>query len=168
MKKILSFLAIGSILPLITFGHGLGQSLEQPAGEYVVNLEYNRLELSAGETTTFGLNLFDRSRKPADFSSVLFEIYTEGKTFLSVFVDRPEDGEAAIDYVFAEGGSYKVDVKFVNNGKGVAETTFDLSVESGEEKLWYRQPLFIATVIVIAAGVAAAFISYRLGKKSRK
>lgn len=168
MKKIILFLAIGSILPLSTLGHGLGQSLEQPAGDYIANLEYNRLELSAGETTTFGLNLLDRSRKPADFSSVLFEIYADDKTLLSVFVDRPEDGEAAIDYFFVEGGSYSVAVKFVNDGKGIAETSFDLIVESVEEQPWYRQPFFIATIIVIAAGVAAAFIAYRLGKKSRK
>ncbi|MEX2090823.1 MAG: hypothetical protein WD989_01660 [Candidatus Paceibacterota bacterium] len=150
------------VLPVVVFGHGLGQKLEQPAGDYVANLEYNRLELSAGETTTFNANLFDKSNNPVDFSQVLFEIYQEEKTLLSVFASRLANGESSVDYTFAEEGKYRAEIKFVKDGKGIAEAKFDLDVAAGKNKAaWYKNQLLTGIVGGFVLGLISVLLFRR-------
>lgn len=71
-------------LPSMVFGHGLGGSLEQKAGEYTLVLGYNTLTVDSGKTIGLNFELKDGSGNELEFERALVEITKNEETLLSV------------------------------------------------------------------------------------
>lgn len=162
MKKITVIILFLFLAVNIVFGHGLGGSLEQKAGEFTIVLGYNTFKIESGKTMGLNFELKDGSGSEVDFERALVEIRKNEETMLSVFVNKPNFGETSLDYLFHEPGNYQIEVKFVNKDesgfdKGIAEAVFDFPVE-GSPTPWYKNLLFIGGVVGLVAGASATLL----------
>lgn len=160
MKK-LTLITVLFLFPVLMSAHGLGGSIEQTKGEYILGIGYNTYELASNKTISLDFDLFTLNREPVPFAEVLVEISKDDKTLLSAFVPNPEFGYPIVDYFFFEGGNYKIDIKFIEKdedgfNKGIVETSFDFPISEGRP--WYQSALLIGGAVGLAVGVLAALL----------
>ncbi len=174
MKQSMLFLC-GSLLLLTTFGsvqaHGLGLSLEEVVGEYLIDIGYDQ-QLIAGEQILFDFNLYNQRRDgledPADYTSVAFEVSLNGTTVFSRQVAR-NTAQTFMTVVFPTSGQYGLHTIFFRDEEKFAETTFSVGVANPVSAQKMTSPLDIfeiasyavALVICIAAGIGLLIMRSR-------
>lgn len=123
----------------IAQANGFGIKLDQPVGDYIVNIDADTYVLTALESVRFDVMLWNRDRtERIDFDNVWVNITPKGSfgpTFAGL-LGRPVFGGFGMTYVFPNPGEYNLSVRLGKIGeKGVetvAETSFELSVEDSE------------------------------------
>ena len=117
----------------IAGGHGLGQSFEQKAGNYVIDVGYDAIDkIYSVDTVHFDFNLWKENRMDmADFDHVWVRIAPKDKGILFTgFLYRPDFLLTGMSYTFEVAGEYDLTVRFLNkNDETLAEASFPLTVE---------------------------------------
>jgi len=124
------------------YGHGLGQTVVKTVGDYHVDLEYESLELRAQEPVRMNFNI--RWVDPAHKADLIFtdvwvriiEANTGGGFDPTVFagpISQANFGPTGMTYVFPRGGTYQVEVRFENEDKTIAESSFELTVTNAPQ-----------------------------------
>jgi hypothetical protein len=143
--------------------HGLGLSLEEVVGEYLIDVGYDQ-QLIAGEQILFDFNLYNQRRDglqdPTDYSSVAFEVSLNGTTVFSRQVAR-NAAKTFMTVVFPTSGQYGLHTIFFRDDEKFAETTFSVAVANPVSAKKMASPLDIfeiasyavAVVICIGAGI---------------
>lgn len=165
MRYLLLTIALLAAIASVTHGHGFGQTLEKAIGDFVIDVDYDALELRAGEPARFNFNIWNKDRtQPSEFTDVWVRIApqnTQGVVFAGS-VHNPEFGFAGFTYTFPRSGFYELAVRFQKNGEQLAEeVSFPLTVTAGEtqegSRNWRDVILGIVIGLIIGFSLALAF-----------
>ena len=146
----------------------------------IVDVDYAESSIEAGSTGRFDFGLFtDETRqRPAAFSDVWVRIVQKdgskaGKMLFAGPIAKQEFGGNGFSYVFPEGGTYTLGVRYNDASKGdfgetVGEAEFELNVlRSPDEDTFAFGTEFWLGLLVGLLGGAVAITPYLLrGKKS--
>lgn len=176
MRKKEIFILIAPFLLLVlgislVSAHGLGQSFSQEVGDYLIEFEYESLEVTSDEAVPYVFRLLEKeSQKPVSFESLLVRFVTaDNSTNLVARLseDKITAGAARLTLLLP-AGQHQVELNFQNEEETFAETTFDHKVLSSEEVGKLPLPLigsFIGGVGLGALGVR--LLSAKSPKKNK-
>jgi hypothetical protein len=126
-------------LPAILLAHGIGQSLYQPVGPHIAELEYETFELIAGEEVTINFNLFSTTTiLQPNITRVEAAIYREEKVLGRYTAEAREYLRPSIRLTFPRAGDYLVQAAYFDDAVLVTETSFPLTVSPA---VWQKRLL---------------------------
>ena len=140
----------------IASGHGLGQSFEQKAGNYLVDVGYSSPDnIETGDFTRFDFNLWKEDKSDVvDFDHVWVRIAPQGgrgANFAGFFY-HPTPLSSGMSYKFEKAGTYELTVRFLDKDEAnIAEATFSLEVISEGSFLSFLK--FSSTILGVLAGL---------------
>ena len=148
--------------PLYTGAHGAGVSLEEIAGEYIVDIGYDIFEPRAGDAVRFDFTLWNKERTDSpEITGVWFRIAPEVGQGI-IFAGQlgvPEFGPPGMSYAFPKAGDYTLTARFMNKDAVLAETLFPFSVREGENAAQARWILYVSLFFMgILTGFFASFL----------
>lgn len=155
---------VGLALAISAFAHGVGQSLEQVVGEYLVDIGYSAFELTSGETVRFDFDVLDNNtREPVPFTDIWVRVSEGHKTVFAGGIMRARLGATGMSMVFPSAGEYELRVRYQNNDTTVVEAAFPLIVVQGRDNAprgnaWQ---FLIGGLGGLAAGLGAAMVFRR-------
>lgn len=147
MKYLIALFSL-IVLALVLAGgaraNGFGIALDQPAGEYIANVDYDANGLFLGAPVQFAFQLFTKDRsETVEIDDVWVTIIPTGAQnanymppFLDVGIIVPQSSivPPGMTFTFPYGGSYDLKVRFDKGGTALAEASFPLTVGGAEEK----------------------------------
>ncbi len=178
---ILLFVASLYIAPVDTVhahgGEGLNFTSTTTKG-YIVDVDYSDLSVEAGRIGRFDFRLFtDRTWETVvDFTDIWVRIVEKngskaGKTLFAGPISEQEFGGDGFSYVFPEGGTYTLSLRYNDARKGdfgetVGEAEFELNVlRSPDENTFTFGIEFWIGLLVGFLGAAAVAIPYLLPRR---
>ncbi|MDP3963846.1 MAG: hypothetical protein Q8Q39_05115 [bacterium] len=156
--------------------HGLGNSIEQTVGGYLIDIGYDAAEIAAQDQIRFDFAAYSAtSTLPADFSDVWVRISTVGKSqngsavFFAGNLHATGYGPANMSYAFPKAGEYELAVRFQKNGKSIIETAVPVTVaenESASPPVMDFLTLPVLAALLIGLGAGAALCMRSSGKRA--
>jgi len=124
--------------------NGFGVTLDKVVGDYTANVDYDAVAgIFAGEPVQFAFQLFNKNRSELiDFTDVWVTVAPTG-TGTGYMPPIFEGGITGLNsgfvpsgmmFVFQNGGSYDLKLRFDKDNKTLAEVTFPLTVVGAGEK----------------------------------
>lgn len=121
-----------------SLGHGLGQTLRKESEKWIVELEYEALELTEDEPVEYAFRLIDKeSNKAAEFDSVDVRVVDRNKNsgvFSANLSPKAAFSLGPRVYLKLEEGDYTFGTTFNQGEEELAKESFDLTVLKGESK----------------------------------
>lgn len=132
---LLSFVLL--FLPTQVFAHGLGQSFANEEGDYLVEFEYDALEVTSDESVPYVFRILQKQDdSPVNFESLLVRFVEKEGNATYLVARLAEDAlleGAARTTLLLPQGEYEVELNFQDEeGETFAESTFDHTVQAGE------------------------------------
>jgi hypothetical protein len=153
-------LVIILFIPVFTFAHSEGNSLEAVSNEYLIDVGYDAEELIAGQAILFDFNLLDKTGKEfIDYTNIWVKIEKDTETFLSTNIHRSRFGLPGLTYIFSAPGEYTLNVRFQNENESLAENTFTLSVEGPVES--NQKNNLLNTILFLISGLVIGFVFFK-------
>ncbi|MBS3131556.1 hypothetical protein J4212_03945 [Candidatus Woesearchaeota archaeon] len=132
--KLFYFILIAIVFsPVFAISH-LDAGIDKEAGSYIVDFGYAPVNLQAGEKSIFNFILTNKNDSGyANADRLWIRISNEEEVVLSTNLYL-EGSISSLSYIFPEGGSYDIDLKFYNGMELLADTAFSVDVGSVSEK----------------------------------
>lgn len=162
MDKIFQTVFVSLFLFLAFFslasGHGLGQTLTKETDKYVIEIEYEALEITEEEPVEYAFRLIERQANTgAEFDSVSVRVLDrkENRGVFSVSVNAKDSISLGPRvYLRLPKGDYIFNLAFIKGEEELVKETFDLTVlaaERGSKDLIPVGAGFLGGVILTAA-----------------
>ncbi len=173
MKKyILTILILFAVVP-VAYANGFGIKLDQPVGNYIVNVDADTYSLASGDPINFSFMLWNKDRtEQVDFDNVWVSITPEGM-FYDTFdglLGKEDFGGFLMTYVFPSPGKYTLSVRYGKNKADgittIAEASFPITVDPGSITAAKSDPKVI--ILALFAGAAVGIISVLFYKKTKR
>ncbi len=147
---------------------------------YIIDIDYAGLIIEAGVSGTFEFNLFlDEARtQEVEFKDLWVRIVEQdgskmGRTIFAGPVANPEFGPQAFLYVFSQGGSYTLYVRYNQESEGSVYDQKDISAEiplnvyrsAEEEKFSFTTDVFVGIAI---GGLGALVVTLPMLMRRRR
>jgi len=135
-------LLFASLAQSVANAHGLGQSFEKEVGDYIIEFEYDSLEVVSGEVVPYVFRLIDKESKGAvAFDSMFLRV--EEKDSKEVKFAGPIAHDAILDgaartSITLNDGTYIFSFYFKRGEEQLAEIEFEQLVSAGDDsnKSW--------------------------------
>lgn len=114
--------------------HGTGASFEKEINGYLIDVGYDPVILAAQEQQRFDFGVSKKgSTEAVDFTDIWVRIAPKERGIIFASgIHRPDFGLPGMTFTFPRAGEYELTVRFQKNGNVIAETSFPLTVETGE------------------------------------
>lgn len=158
LRCILIFTAMVFVMPIFALAHGFGQTLEKAVGDFVLDVDYDALELRAGDPVRFNFNIWNKDRtETPEFTDVWVRIAPQGPGMVFAGdLHNPEFGAAGFSYAFPTSGNYELSVRFQNNGESLhEEVSFSFVILEGTTQSVFGN--WRNAVVGIGAGIGIGF-----------
>ncbi len=123
--------------PSIADGHGLGISLEQISGEYLIDVDADVTKFISDEPINFSFIFWNKERtEKRDVDNVWVSIAPAGifKNIFGALLAEPDVGGFRLTTIFPKAGKYTMVIRLGKEGKQfdeeIAEATFEIDVEN--------------------------------------
>ena len=165
------------------FSHGFGQSFFKQSGEFVLELEYEALEVRDGEVVPYRFQLLEKDasgsgkQRPKklidnnvgdfvafDDAFIRFNRSQTGELVYAVRISQDQfvDGLARFSAPLDEG-DYQIKMVFYKNEHKLAEAVFDHKVLPREKTVWdYWQHIVISVLFLVVI-----YLLYLLFRKTK-
>lgn len=157
------------VFPFVALGHGEGQSIEKVVGEYLVELEYEELALTAEEPVRLDFKILNNATKEdVEFTDIWVRVTQDKKTLFASAIAKPDFGKVGMTYTFSDAGEYELNLRFQNKDKSIAEASFPLAI--GVNEMSKKESKNMDTIVGWVGGgiiglIAGFFLFYFLRKK---
>jgi hypothetical protein len=119
------------VIPVaFALAHGTGESFEAESNGYLVDVGYSVSEFNADSSVVFDFGLKNEDGEDAKFSDVWVRVVRGDATVFAGGVHNARFGGATMTYTFPSAGEYELSVRFQEDGKSIAESSFPLVVEA--------------------------------------
>lgn len=171
-KYVLVSLIIFLSYSVLVSAHGTGASFEKNIGNYKVDIGYDPMTFSAGQSQRFDFNIYDtKSDSPVNFSDVWVLISQGNKTVFAGGIYKSDLGVAGMTFVFPKEGDYILDVRFENNSNTIVEVTFPITVLEGEvsgTNVSTNKSSFLGLLVSAIIGLSIGFLlAFNFIRKSK-
>jgi hypothetical protein len=160
--KYVALIWVSLFYGVVASAHGSGLLLEQPAGNYRTDIDYSAGVIREGRPGRFTFNIIDvNTENFAKFTDVGVNIENqEGEVLFSGNFSKDEFGQPSMTYTFHDAGKYKMITRFNDSGNLLAEASFDLEVERGEEESFFdaNKDLIMFLLPALIAGIVIGYI----------
>jgi hypothetical protein len=154
----------GLLVPSVSLGHMAGQSLEKKAGEYLVDIGYDTMEIVEGQEVRFDATLI---QKPgtlqwsyAPFDEVWIQIAKEGTEPFRAVLPVKLPGPVFTEYRFPSGGNFTFSVRFLAQGKPLADAWFPLTVTTKDAQDSMAKSAALTLFVLVLLSVMG-IVAYR-------
>lgn len=148
-------------------GHGLGQTIEKIAGDYMIDIDLNAKDkILAEEPVIYNFRLWNKDRTEAiDFDKVWVRIVPqeEGIVFAS-YLALPIFGAPGMTYTFPEEGDYVLTLRFIKDDKTLSESDFNIKAESNSS---WKNLFSLGKIIAFGAGVFIFLLGNKFISRSK-
>jgi hypothetical protein len=160
-----SLLLLTLLMPSGVFAHGDAPSFEAETGGYLIDIGYDREGIRPGEEVTFDFDLLTTADRPqyVPFQSIDIDITRGSVQILQRSVQNDDTYIPTLPVTFDTEGAYHMHVAYIASGAVIAQSTFDLTVESSAGSLARTTNVFqyIAAAVLVCFAVCAVVLSYR-------
>jgi hypothetical protein len=125
-------LAFLCVLPSRTSAHSIGQTLEQEVGEYLVDIGYDTAEIMQDQEVLFNAALIQGAGTThwqyAPYDEVWIQIGPSNSEPLRAIIPVKSPSPVNLRYTFAQAKTHQLSVRFLQDGKTLADASFTLPV----------------------------------------
>lgn len=156
------FLWVWGTLAIVTsmaFAHGTGQSFEQEAGQYLIDVGTSESAIQAGSSVTFDFDILTKDKaEHVPFTNIWVRIEDDKKLLFAGGIVKASIGKTAMTYVFPQAGAYTLTVRFQNRDNALAEAVFPITIEPA--LLDSKDGSSVGMAYVIVAGIGGLIIGF--------
>ncbi len=149
--------------------HLVGKSFEKQVGEYLVDVGYDVFELQPNQKTIFNFALVQNAGKSnweyAPFNKIFVSFRQGDREILGKAITLNAPIPAYAPFTFPSAGDYTLAVRFQDDNRLLAETTFPVAVGSGFSVEMLGFQLLLA---LNAVGLVIIAIGYLRSRKARE
>lgn len=166
-RSVVMYVGVVLSMPLFTFAHAYGASLERTVGGILIDIGYSEEEIAVGEPVNFDFNVYDAATgEEIPYTDIWVRLQQERDIFFAGGIHRPSIGATTMVYQFAEPGVYTFAVRFQNDMESVAESEFTITVAESSSSA-AAMTLVGAGVLALISGCVFAY-AYRSKYLNRK
>lgn len=129
-----AILTLALALPFASFGHGVGQTLEREVGGFLIDIGYDAPEITKGQEVLFNAALLKDAGTTrwsyAPYDEVWIQIGPDGGEPMRAIIPVRTPSPVNLKYVFTDAVEHHLSVRFLGDGKTLAETSFELPVSA--------------------------------------
>lgn len=163
-------LVVAFTMPAQVRAHNVGASFNATTSPYVIDVGYDTIPFTAGQSVRFDFVLRDeKTGATVPFDQVWVRITSAQDTQLATGLFHQPFGPTTLLYVFAAGGTYKIEPSFRSaDGTEIAVASFPITVD---ENAATSSPVqkYALNVILFMCGAAVGYGAVRyvwLSKRS--